>query len=447
MYKVSSYNITTKNSNNDLLIMNMRTQKHLKVSSGLSDEVTNLLESSEFELNEDKYKPLIESGFIIPSNFDEARWVELKHNKVVYGTETLSVTILPTNDCNFRCVYCYQDPKPKYMTLEVEKKISRFFERNVPHSRLVRVSWFGGEPLLNREQTCRIAADIDKICKKNRVPLVGMINTNGYNLDLETFKKLISCRVLSYEICLDGPKEIHNKSRPHAIDSDSYSKILENLITIKNNVKSPTWKITIRCNVTVKMNGYFESYIKTLSDHFSNDKRFHIYFQGVRNWGGDRIDQESIVGSEDDIYKKWYDEASKANLTSAESFSLEPFSGYCDANRSNGHMITYDGKLHKCAIAMYDEKYSHVDNIGYINEYGQAIMDEFKLADWTVRQTAIPDKCKECKMFPLCVGGSCFYQLNIRGELSCNNMQEVAKAKLRSMDYKKMLITIGGNSQ
>jgi len=444
MYKISAYNIVEKNDNNDLLIMNMRTERHIKIASELANEFSSLFEQTKFDCNPEdwRYKALIDGGFIIAENFNEARWVELKHNEVVFGSETFSVTLMPTNDCNFRCVYCYQTPDPKYMSEEVEKKVLRFFERKVPHSKKVRVSWFGGEPLLDREQTCRMANEIDKICKKNQVPLIGVMNTNGYNLDVNTFKRLIASRLLSYEICIDGPQEMHNQTRPHMHDKDSFKMILDNLIKIKDQVSSNIFQITIRCNVTPAMNEHFETYLKILAEYFRNDTRFHVYFQGVRDWGGDRIEEKSIPKNENEIYKVWYDEAAKMNLTSAESFPLEPFVGYCEGNRKNGYIVNCDGTLHKCTIAMYNKEHEDVDSIGYIDDFGRDIVDENKLANWIVRQKPIPDSCRVCEMYPMCVNGSCFYQLNIRQEARCNKLQEVAKAQLRCMDYKNMLMEI-----
>ena len=40
------------------------------------------------------------------------------------------------------------------------------------------------------------------------------ITTNGYLLDVETFKKLLKCNIYSYEITLDGFESDHNKNRP-----------------------------------------------------------------------------------------------------------------------------------------------------------------------------------------------------------------------------------------
>lgn len=434
-YRVSKYNVAEQLPSGDLLLMNMRTEECIKLTGSFASWYLERVQENSFQMNFGTVlNRLVDGGFIISDQFDESKWVELKHRETLYGSDILAITLMPTNDCNFRCAYCYQTPTPVYMDETVEKRIIRFFERKVPHTKKVRVSWFGGEPLLNREQTCRMASAINEICKKNHVPLISTINTNGYNLDVDTFKYLVSCRLLEYEVCLDGPPDIHNKMRPHKDNPDSFSTILNNLINIQRYVKTKTFEVTLRCNVASGTVNRLDEYLSILAKYFAYDSRFRVYFQGVRDWGGNRINQKDIPENENSINKLWYDKAVRCGLKSAEAFSLAPFAGYCEANRKNGYIINCDGSLHKCTIAMYS-KYADLDAIGYIDEYGREVIDEGKIAQWMIEEKPLQDRCKKCKMFPICVGNSCPFRINIEKQYKCNNLEEVAKAKLRCMDY------------
>ena len=76
------------------------------------------------------------------------------------------------------------------------------------------------------------------------------ITTNGYLLDVETFKKLLKCNIYSYEITLDGFESDHNKNRSLKNGNGSYNIILNNLRAIRDEVKSRVFQIVIRVNLT-----------------------------------------------------------------------------------------------------------------------------------------------------------------------------------------------------
>lgn len=354
------------------------------------------------------------------------------YNTHIYSNEWLLVTLIPTNNCNFRCIYCYETPKNQVMSEETEKSVLKFFEKNIKNYKYVRLSWFGGEPLIQKDLVIRISEQVNSLCKKYGKPLIGLISTNGYELDLETFKKLVKNRILSYQICLDGNEFSHNIQRPHYKNKDSYNKILNNLIQIKQNMKSNTFKIGIRANMTPLVEKYLTDQLDVLSKHFKNDKRFSIYFQGVRNWGGERIIKNNvkIIADEEDYYRKWYDIAFEKGLFSAETLEFVPVYGLCEANLRNGFLINYDGTVQKCSLASYDPLYKDINDIGYISEDGTMHIDELKLSKWIVKKDHCND-CKDCYIYPLCYGGSCPYMNNIKNQSTCLPIKEMLKAHLR----------------
>ena len=56
--------------------------------------------------------------------------------------------ILPTEKCNFRCTYCYEDFLIGKMPPAIERGVKALIDRRSDSLDRLEISWFGGEPLL-----------------------------------------------------------------------------------------------------------------------------------------------------------------------------------------------------------------------------------------------------------------------------------------------------------
>ena len=439
-FKKSLYNFTITNAQNETLIMNMVTQKSLKVRNEDMKEFKAYLEGTVETVDPDLMDKLISKGIMIPDELDEAKRLIYKYNEMVYGTDALALTLVPTNDCNFRCKYCYEDHRNEYMDEKTEEKVLKFIEKKAKNCKEVRVEWFGGEALLCKEQVLRMSKRIAAICKENGVPLYGEMSTNGYELDVDTFKELIKYHIFEYQICIDGSKENHNASRPHVSDSNSYDRILNNLIKIRDEVKRGFFKILIRTNVTPGTEEMIRAHIDKMTDLFGNDNRFHMGFQCVRDWGGDNVKSEMIVDNEEKQYEKLYSYVREKDIHGASEMSFAPIRGNCAACRKNGYLIDYKGELHKCSMAYNNPQYADVDKIGYIKENGDYVIDEYKLSKWLVKPNYDYEKCQKCVLFPICMGGHCAFSDNIKQIKNCNLYQSsFLKEKIQEADERQMV--------
>lgn len=419
-YKKSNYIFEVYNAEEDLILYNIRTTKVAKIHSANVPKYRSLIELNEININYDSAPPwqkeLIDMELIIPHSFDEVKWCKYKHNEVVYGTKELDVLLVPTYMCNFRCSYCFQRHTDHIMTDEIERRIVRFLERKIPKCQIFRVGLFGGEPLLCIDKLFRILVAANEICKKNSVPMVGEISTNGYLLTPNIFEKLLKLRIFDFQVCVDGPKEFHNVTRPHLTNNDSFTVIMKNLKDIKNTINSKNYRMTIRINLTPNVEPYLEDFLKDLSLEFGNHPSFQIAIQCVRDWGGDSITCDQIVDEESSRYKKWYGKIRELGAQGAGKLHFNPFT-YCIAYRKNGFIINYDGTITKCTHQLSDE-----NNVGYIDEKGIEHINEWKVAEWyeTNDGDYNDSKCENCVLYPFCMGGYCAYAKNIIKKNSCN---------------------------
>jgi len=154
--------------------------------------------------------------FLIEDHVDERQ--KLRHNMLRsrYGSDYLNLTITPTNDCNFACVYCYEKGvlSGKYMTNEVQDKIVELVESRKGLIANLSVTWYGGEPLMAFDVIKNLSERFIHICKDNDIKYNATMITNGYLLTRDVLTDIKELSITSLQITIDGLPEIHNKMRP-----------------------------------------------------------------------------------------------------------------------------------------------------------------------------------------------------------------------------------------
>jgi uncharacterized protein len=143
--------------------------------------------------------------------------------------ETLSVTIIPTTDCNLRCVYCYADGGCEKLYLNFED-VKKFIDQlHTFYSDCNKINVYfagGGEPLLNFNL---IKETIDYIHSVNLKPSIRIV-TNG--ILVKKYFDWLKKNNVNLRISYDGYSQ--NKTRP-GLDFDSSKILCETLIFLKNN--------------------------------------------------------------------------------------------------------------------------------------------------------------------------------------------------------------------
>ena len=92
-------------------------------------------------------KYLTDRGFLVPKGANEYRQIQLGFGQMHYRNDVLDLILLASEDCNFRCTYCYEDFKRGTMLPSVREGIKRFVEKRAPQLQNLTIGWFGGEPL------------------------------------------------------------------------------------------------------------------------------------------------------------------------------------------------------------------------------------------------------------------------------------------------------------
>lgn len=310
MYKVSKFNYFTTNNKDELLLFN--SNKGLKSLCKISKEnklkFESMLKNKEFINNLDKeiLNNLIKKGILVKENVDEDLLRKFYKYKQIYNNN-LSLIILPTHQCNFRCVYCYENFEYGNMDLKTQDAIIEYVRKNIRKFSSLSVSWFGGEPTLAIKEIEYISKSLIEICKKAKKPYSSNITTNGYLLTEENVQRLIKCKIFGYQVTIDGIKETHNSQKPHISSKDTFDTVINNLLNMKNNIKSKLLNVIIRTNVSKKIYDVLEEYIDFYYDNFNDDKRFSFFIRPVGDFGGNTVKKfsENLISEDEFKLAKW----------------------------------------------------------------------------------------------------------------------------------------------
>ncbi|WP_315709633.1 radical SAM protein [Brenneria uluponensis] len=288
----------------------------------------------------------------------------------------LELTIMPTEQCNFRCVYCYEDFTIGNMRNEVVDSINKFVDNTLPRLKRLSILWFGGEPLLALRQITKISKHIKCGAKQNNIEYTSGMTTNGYYLTLENLTTLVNLNITNYQITLDGYAEDHDNLRKKSNGTGSFQTIWHNLIEAR--------KSTLNFNMILRVHYSPDSIYQTIklieiiNKEFSNDRRFTVLFHSIEKLGGDNDNNITIFN---DKKEKMAYLSELLRLIQPELIAQSINSDHiCYAAKLNSFVIRPNGDILKCTVALN----SDVNNIGHLNKDGFMTLDMDKIRVWSI---------------------------------------------------------------
>ena len=109
--------------------------------------------------------------FLIPIDFSEIDFIKDRSKRFREKQNSLSITIVPTLDCNFRCTYCYEKGQrsPYRIQDDVKTKIYEYVEKKINEIKNLNITWYGGEPLLEKTTIEELSDRFISLCKEKNV--------------------------------------------------------------------------------------------------------------------------------------------------------------------------------------------------------------------------------------------------------------------------------------
>ncbi len=422
----SRFNAQSRSDDGTLILYNSFTGNMGGVPIENTDEALTLLKQGIEGPATGLAADLAAGGILVKKGTDEFQRVSFQRTDL-NRPDYLHLILMPSEECNFRCTYCYETFPRGRMHDEIVEGVKNLIQSRIQKLTKLAISWFGGEPLSEPDILLEITDSFLPQIEKFDIEYQSIVTTNGYHLTAELCEQLVSRGIRTFNITLDGLQKDHDSTRILRGGAGTFDTIFTNLRALKQT--SLPFKINIRNNFHPTTD--IDQFLAALSQEFAGDPRFHVYFRPVGKWGGSNDDHLTVC-TERDARKTMFEADKKAiehglPVVTLNEF-LQPFGAVCYAAKPYSFVIGSDGTVYKCTVA-FDSDFNRV---GRLYADGYLELDYDKLALWVMGGGADEDSiCQRCFFRPSCHGMACPLVRIESGKRPCPHEKTGIKEVLR----------------
>lgn len=343
---------------------------------------------------------LQQANFLINQEVDEIAVLKFRYNQSLFANDTLSLVVLPTLWCNFRCPYCFEFKKPAYMDPSTQDALVQWIEKAFRDKRHVRVAWFGGEPLLAKDTIRSLTRRLQAFSEKIKADYHASMTTNGFYLDKAFRGELPSLGIRHVQVTLDGDQPDHDLLRMQNNGQGSFERVFANIMSFS--------EIDDGSRLTIRVNCADANYdgIPRLLKRFPADvtKKASIFFRWVwsNKASGNKEFSEQRRG--ENAYNglaELYEVASRAGWQ-IDNPHLATSSSYCEVDYLDHFTVSADGSIYLCT-----HTFDPQEAIGSLRSGDQPLRDKAVAlyAKWYALGPFDDPECVSCQLLPVCMGG------------------------------------------
>ena len=161
-----------------------------------------------------------------------------------------SVMLSVASGCNLACRYCYcgtcREKLPDKGLMDEATALAAVdaLFRDADPKQDVRITFFGGEPLLNKRVIRSVVNRANTLARERGTKAGFSITTNATLIDDET-AQLIASENFGLMVSLDGPREIHDRQCPTRDGGGSFSLAEAGIRTLMRHCD----RVTVRCTM------------------------------------------------------------------------------------------------------------------------------------------------------------------------------------------------------
>lgn len=340
--KKSSYNIIIQRENASL-IFNSFMNSYVALSNTVCDSFKELAIDVFKKKYKTSYNKLCELGIIIPDTKDELAIIRYKNKIATFGSRELRVVVYPTQDCNLKCWYCYENHIPNTrMSREVSSGIVKYVKRAIENNSFDEffITLFGGEPFTDFDTIAfPLLKELKELTEGGSKYFSCFFVTNASLIDESVISKLKLIKP-HLQITLDGDKEHHDKIRTWKDgDKPTYDHILWVIHRLAEGIEGENFFITLRINYDNNTLPTIPEILDKIKD--IERKKIFVHFERVWQTEGESTEQHRALLRA--ILRKFIKEGFCVNQG---TFNGYPYS--CPSDINNSIIINYDGTIHKC---------------------------------------------------------------------------------------------------
>lgn len=155
----------------------------------------------------------------------------IRNRSAFASNDAINITIYPTQECNARCFYCFENGEKRTpMSEETVAKVVEYISKNVTADDEVVFRWFGGEPLVADHIIDYITTQVDSFFH-GKLRYSSIVTTNGFNISDDLISRAKhKWHAKKFHVTIDGYGEEHNRRKNYYDKSiDSYQKLLSDI--------------------------------------------------------------------------------------------------------------------------------------------------------------------------------------------------------------------------
>lgn len=376
---------------------------------------------------------LYNNGIIVDDSTNEIELVErLRADAIQQNIQ--NIVILTTTECNARCYYCFEHGiEPVIMTKETADAVVRFCKEKYK-DKVIAITWFGGEPLLNYGIIKYVT---DQLIKAG-YELETHITTNGSLISDEMLDYFATnYKKVSFQITLDDIGVEYAKIKRY-VDvplEQAFHRVMEN---VKKIIKKGI-KLLIRVNfassqiekakeIYKQIIGLLAGYDLTNVNIYMAPLSLKYEKENISNFHGNIehpfLQMVKLQRKEGFALQEIH---ATGEVSLLSSFNLSPTPVACGMNMHSRIVVNADGKLYKCHRLVGKEEYCVGDVFSGV-DINNSVLKFFEKANVT------DEDCKKCSILPICQEGCKYSRLTFGEKHKCSRIKQV-KEELVKLYY------------
>ncbi|MBL0716889.1 MAG: geopeptide radical SAM maturase, partial [Desulfosarcina sp.] len=335
-------------------------------------------------------------GMLVPDAEDEKQAMLHYMDEMNRNNRLLHLTVVLNLDCNFACPYCFEEGmKGKlYLSDNTEKLLVKFIKKQLVNKERLLIDFYGGEPMLSFDRMKSISETLLPYSKKQGLFFSSGMVTNGSLFTRKKAEELVRLGLKNIKITIDGPPEIHNKSRPFKSGAKSFDVIIDNIkktcdivvISIGGNYRQDNYKKFV----------LLLDYL--LSEGLGPDKIYSVKFDPIMDLPSNSSRMTGIkneCGSTNDPWVLKADSFLREEIFKRGWFPPKPAPMSCMIESKYSYVVNFDRTIYKCPTLNGKKEFEAGDLETGIKDYAES----YNLSLWK------DSECLECRYLPLCFGG------------------------------------------